>query len=123
MPDLAFSDLTLVKQHIRVDHDAEDTLLETYLLAAEQAVKGHVQRPLYPRLEDMPLPESPAYDRHQMVVNDAIMTAVMLLTARLYDGRNGGEMGGGDATLPQPVRTLLAPYRVWHREVEDDGRE
>lgn len=114
--------LDLVKQHLRVDHDSEDWLLQVYLDAAEQAVLGHIQRPVYADYENLPLLDAADYDEFQMRATAAIRIAIMMLVAQMYDDR-GAEEPTGDAVLPQPVRTLLAQYRVWRPEDVVDGEE
>jgi uncharacterized phage protein (predicted DNA packaging) len=81
-----------VKQHLRVLHDLEDSLIQLYLDAAA----GHVSRYLGDDLPD-PMPEP-------------IKAAVMLLTADLYVNRERQS----DEPLYQnkTYGLLLAPYRT-----------
>lgn len=114
--------LPQLKQHLRVDHDSEDALIQMYADAAEQAVLGHIQRRVYPEEVLLPLPDAPDYDEFHMHVTAAIRTAIMMLVAQMYDDRDA-ETPQGDAVLPQPVRMLLAQYRVWRPEDMVDGEE
>jgi uncharacterized phage protein (predicted DNA packaging) len=84
--------LEQVKAHLRVTHNAEDTLIYTYMDAAEMLVEKHLG-------DDMPDP-----------VPEPITAAMMLLTADLYTrrGRQSDRIiYDNDAYL-----LLLSPYRT-----------
>lgn len=115
---MAFTDINLVKLHCRVDADDDDALVGAYLASAEQSVVDYIQRPVYPVGSAMPADGDPGYSPYQMIVADPIVHAVLLLVAANYDDRDG-QADEVNAVLPRPVRALLAPYRVWHPEVED----
>lgn len=85
----------LVKQHLRVDHNDEDALIDAYIAAAIAHIDG---------------PDSylgcdfSAYE----ATPPAVTTALLLMVGDLYANR---ESGRGVVVGPAAAR-LLAPYRV-----------
>ncbi|QQN29339.1 head-tail connector protein [Pseudomonas syringae group genomosp. 3] len=92
-------ELSLVKAHLRVDHDEEDVLIQGYVDAALAHVEQHCDRVLVQ--SDPVLPEQMAFtmDIHQ---------AVLLLVGHWYANREA--VGTGLTTVPLAVDRLLA-YR------------
>ena len=79
--------LAVAKLFLRVEHDAEDGLIQTLIDAAQARVQGDVGTPLDP--------VSPAPLRH----------AVLMLVSRAYER--------DDRDMPiQPVEAWIAPYRA-----------
>ena len=80
--------LAEAKLFLRVEHDAEDGLIQTLIDAAQARVQGDVGTPLDP--------VSPA----------PLRLAVLMLVSRAYDARD-------DRDMPiQPVEAWIAPYRA-----------
>lgn len=80
-----------VKAHLRYDSDDNDAALQIMLDAAEQAIKTHC-------------------DPNQDLNTAAIKQAALLLIGYWDNNRNAEQ--GNDWYLPQPVLTLLTPYRT-----------
>lgn len=105
---MALVDLDLVKKHLRVDWDDEDTEIAAYQAAAETIVTEYLDRVV---LAAGPVPED---DPTAMVITPPITAAILLVTNDLFDNRTPGENDGA-AMLSPTVRRLLAPYRVWRQ--------
>lgn len=103
-------ELSLLKKHLRIFHDDEDDELDVYRSAAEAIVVEYIDREVVTTGE----PES----TDGIVVAPAIVAAILLVAADLYENREPDMKVNGDAILPRHVRSLLAPYRVW-RTLED----
>ncbi|MFT4184262.1 MAG: head-tail connector protein [Rhizobium sp.] len=103
---MSLLDIDLVKQHLRVDFDDDDTIIAAYQAAAETIVAEYIDREL------VSSGETPA-TTDGIAVTPAITVAILLLTAAMYENSEADEAAQRDAVLPQGVRTLLAPYRVW----------
>ena len=79
--------LAVAKLFLRVEHDAEDGLIQTLIDAAQARVQGDVGTPLDP--------VSPA----------PLRLAVLMLVSRAYER--------DDRDMPiQPVEAWIAPYRA-----------
>ncbi|WP_010216645.1 head-tail connector protein [Pseudomonas syringae group genomosp. 3] len=89
-------DLSLVKAHLRVDHDAEDDLIQGYVDGALSHVEQHCDRVLVEG--DPVLPE-------QMGFTKDIRQAVLLLVGHWYANREA--VGAGLTTVPLAVDRLL----------------
>lgn len=114
---MAIVPLETVKEHVRVDGDAEDAILAVYRDAAEAQIIDYLDRPIYPVGTVLPAEAEEGYEPFAITADPAIIAAVLLMTALLYEGREAG--GEGNAAPPMNVRMLLAPWRVW-RLTEDE---
>jgi uncharacterized phage protein (predicted DNA packaging) len=98
-------DLSLVKQHLRVDHDDEDVLIQGYIDAALAHVEQHCDRVL---VEGDPLlPE-------QMGLTKDVRQAVLLLVGHWYSNREAvmiGSNGVSASEVPLAYERLL-----WYRK-------
>lgn len=110
---MALVDTALVKRHLRVTWDTEDTEIEAYRDAAEDVIVQYLDRVV------VPAGQSTSGDA--IPVSGAITAAILLQTAELYDRRETPENNQGEAMLSPVVRRLLAPYRVWRTWEEDDA--
>lgn len=93
---MAFEYVTLeeVRDHLRYDDDANDTMLTAYTLAAEKAVKNYIKADV---------PSDAAHD---------IKVAVLLLVGYFDNYRNVDQDAPNYGNyLPDPVRMMLIPYR------------
>lgn len=98
-------DLFLVKQHLRVDHDDEDVLIQGYIDGAVAHVEQHCDREL---VEGNP--SSP----EQMGLTKDVRQAVLLLVGHWYSNREAVMIGanGNSATeVPLAFERLL-----WYRK-------
>ncbi|RMR06579.1 head-tail connector protein [Pseudomonas syringae group genomosp. 7] len=93
-------ELSLVKAHLRVDHDEEDVLIQGYVDAALAHIEQHCDRVLVET--DPALPE-------QMAFTKDIHQAVLLLVGHWYANREA--VATGLAEVPLAVGRLL-----WYRK-------
>ena len=77
------------KRHLRVAHDDEDDLLQTYILAASDAVRD----------------VATGWDG-EGDVPDRVRLAVLTRVATMYDNRNSAEAGKGELPMLTPLREL-----------------
>ncbi|MBI6798663.1 head-tail connector protein [Pseudomonas syringae] len=89
-------ELSLVKAHLRVDHDAEDDLIQGYVDGAVTHVEQHCDRVLVEG--DPVLPE-------QMGFTKDIRQAVLLLVGHWYANREA--VASGLTSVPLAVDRLL----------------
>jgi uncharacterized phage protein (predicted DNA packaging) len=87
---MALIDLTLAKQHLRVDHSDEDTLIGTYVAAALAHIKTYL-------------------NVHEIPIEDDVKAAALLLVEDLYANRSA-KIEGGIKDNPA-VTNLLHPHR------------
>ena len=90
--------LAEAKLHLRVDGADEDTLIQTYLDAAEAAAAQYLNRALY--ASDV------GTDATGLVMTKDIKVAVLLQVGAFYADREGV------AEMPTGSRVLLNPYRI-----------
>ena len=115
--------LQRAKQHLNMDHDQDDVLIEAYIGAASEAVKNYLKSASPYEVErdsnDDPIVDSsgdPIYvvdSSGDKQVKYAVQAATLLQLGFLYKDRdenanNAYEMG----YLPKPVTALLYPLRT-----------
>ncbi|AFK62788.1 phage protein DNA packaging protein [Advenella kashmirensis WT001] len=86
-------DVTQAKEHMRVDHDFEDTLIQTYIDAATAGVLDYLN------LAAMPIP-TPA----------PVTAAILLAVGDLYENRESKIENRSVDNLT--YKRLLDPYRA-----------
>lgn len=86
--------LELAKQHLRVDHDVEDELIQAYIDSAEDQVNRYLDR------------EEP-YETYP----PAVVGAVLLLVGALYDHREAIIVDSRELHEHPAVLALLGKYR------------
>lgn len=119
---LQYVTLQQAKDHLRVDHDAEDNDIELKIVAASSAVKSYLKsaspyEPLRdsndtPLLDsnDLPIPEEDS--NGDPILRWEVRAAVLILLGILYRDRDGQEMKDwAPGYLPAPVTALLYPLR------------
>lgn len=114
-------DLSELKKHLRVDGDEEDSLIVAYESAASARVQQWLGRPVYARIEDMPLAGAPGYDDYQVVADGAIRIAVLQYVDRMWNKRSGDGGASDDATPPRSIRELLSGHRVFSDMANANG--
>lgn len=98
---MAVVTLDEAKAHLRIDHDAEDELIGTYLAAATQSAADFIHRPIpWTDGEGAPV-EVPA----------PVKAAILLILGDLYEHREGRFVGTTPVDNPA-VQMLLWPYRM-----------
>lgn len=80
--------LVEVKEHLRVDHDDDDDLIQSYMASAVSSVLMFCNTSLVP-----------------IGAEAVFKTAAMMAVSDLYENREGGE------GLPRASQRLLWPYR------------
>lgn len=102
---MALLDLDVVKGHLRLLHDDEDTMVAVYQAAAEGIVAEYIDRAIVAGDTE---PEG-----DDIAINGPITAAILLVTSDLFERREPPEKNEGEAMLSPVIRRLLAPYRVW----------
>lgn len=108
---MSLVDLEAAKLHLRVDDEDEDSLIQIYLDAAEQAAIDFLNRNVYADQEALDAAAEPP-EALAMVVNAPIRAAVLLILGHLYANRENTVTGVSVQALPMGAHALLWPYRV-----------
>lgn len=114
--------LDRAKQHLNMDHDEDDTLIEVYVQAASGAVKNYLKSASPYEVErdsnDDPILDSsgdPIYvedSAGDKLVSYPVQAAVLLMVGFLYKDRDENPDSAFDrGYLPRPVTALLYPLR------------
>lgn len=111
------------KQHLNMDHDEDDNLIEVYVQAASGAVKNYLKSASPYEVErdsnDDPILDSsgdPVYvedSAGDKLVSYPVQAAVLLMVGFLYKDRDENPDSAFDrGYLPKPVTALLYPLRT-----------
>jgi hypothetical protein len=114
--------LQRAKQHLNMDHDLDDPLIEAYIGAASEAVKNYLKSASPYEVErdsnDDPILDSSgdsiyAVDSNgDKIVRYAVQAATLLQLGFLYKDRDENADGAYDmGFLPKPVTALLYSLR------------
>lgn len=114
--------LQQAKQHLNMDHDLDDPLIEVYIGAASEAVKNYLKSASPYEVErdsnDDPILDSsgdPIYavdSSGDKIVRYAVHAATLLQLGFLYKDRDENADGAYDmGYLPKPVTALLYSLR------------
>jgi hypothetical protein len=108
---MAFVTLQEAKDHLRVDGDDENLLIQLKLDAAEEQAVAYLQRNVYADQTalDNAVTAETAGER-PMVVNASLKAAILLIVGHLY--RNREDVGAQASEIPFGARDLLAPFRI-----------
>lgn len=110
------------KQHLNMDHDLDDVLIEAYIAAASGAVKNYLKSASAYEVErdsnDDPILDSsgdPVYvvdSSGEKLVSYPVQAAVLLMLGFLYKDRDENpDQAFQQGYLPKPVTALLYPLR------------
>ena len=88
---MAIISLSEAKEHLRVDQNNEDTLIQIYINAADEYIANYLNSASYPK-------------------NNAIKAAALLVVGGLYENRE--QYGEAEIKENPAVKNLLYPYRV-----------
>lgn len=97
-------DLALVKQHLRVLHNREDTLIKSYVDAALCEFESYTERKLY--LDQPALDADTTAPEYTAVLDSKITNGALLLAGYFYSVRDM------DAAMPRATERLWNSYRV-----------
>lgn len=97
-------DLALVKQHLRVLHNREDTLIQSYVDAALCEFESYTERKLY--LDKAALDADTTAPTYTAILDSKITNGALLLIGYLYSVRDM------DAKMPRATERLWNSYRV-----------
>lgn len=106
-----FLDLSVVKQHLRVDHQEEDELIEEMMQSAESRCEAYLNRDIFVSEEALnDAVSSGKILRYPMVITPYHKQAMMLLVGDFYYQRESAK----EATqhLPNAVLSLLWADRI-----------
>lgn len=95
-------DLTLVKLHLRVDGDEEDTLIGGYIEAAKAHIEQHCDRKIV---------DAVTVDPAEMELTKDVEQALLLLVGHWYTNREAVVAGAAPSAVPLAVDRLL-----WYRK-------
>lgn len=107
-------ELDIIKQHVRLEPDdtEDDALLDTYATAAARYVENHTGRTLYATVSAVPTDiDGNVTDEHALVLNDDLVTAMLLIIGTWYGNRESVVVGSISSELPMGVKALIEPYR------------
>tara|TARA_B110000196_G_scaffold317906_1_gene332078 strand:- start:11418 stop:11729 length:312 start_codon:yes stop_codon:yes gene_type:complete len=97
-------DLALVKQHLRVLHSREDTLIQSYVDTALCEFESYTERKLY--LDQDELDADTTAPTYTAILDSKITNGALLLIGYLYSVRDM------DASMPRATERLWNSYRV-----------
>jgi len=114
--------LARARQHLNMDHNEDDSLIEVYVQAASGAVKNYLKSASPYEVErdsnDDPILDSsgdPIYvvdSSGDKLVSYPVQAAVLLMVGFLYKDRDENPDSAFDrGYLPKPVTALLYPLR------------
>jgi hypothetical protein len=120
---MMYVSLQRAKQHLNMDHDQDDVLIEAYIGAASEAVKNYLKSASPYEVErdsnDDPMVDSsgdPIYvvdSSGDKQVKYAVQAATLLQLGFLYKDRDENANNAYDiGYLPRPVTALLYPLRT-----------
>lgn len=87
---MAIITLSEAKEHLRVDHSIEDTLIQLYIDTAEEYIENYLNAPSLP-------------------YNNSLRAAALLTVSDLYENRQGA--GEKDVKENPAVMRLMQPFR------------
>lgn len=105
-------DILVACKHVKAEHDEVDQVA-VYLAGAEQAAEDFLNRRFYATTDALAAAvlDGTAGD-DPIVINPAIVAAVLLILGHLYSNREDVVVGATVQALPQGAQSLLRPHRV-----------
>lgn len=107
--EISAEQLAQIKTHLRVDNDAEDTLIAAYASAAvdyvEKFCDGALVETLTPPVEAKDPPR-------EVLFTSGIWAAMLLLVGHWYANREAAAQNISE--VPLGVEALLIRHRRWH---------
>ena len=99
-------ELSIVKAHLRVGHDDEDSLIEGYRDAALSAFESWTNRTLIDPAHELPDPPGKA-----ITLSKSIQQGALLLIGHWYANRETVAVGVSAVELPMATNALWNPHR------------
>lgn len=99
-------ELSIVKAHLRVGHDDEDSLIEGYRDAAISAFESWTNRTLIDQAHELPDPPGKA-----IALSKSIQQGALLLIGHWYANRETVAVGVSAVELPMATNALWNPHR------------
>ncbi|MCA4113376.1 head-tail connector protein [Serratia marcescens] len=107
--EISEEQLAQIKLHVRVDHDADDELIKTYLDAAVDYVENYCDGKLVTELTPIVEVDIPP---REIIFTAGIWQAMLLLIGHYYSNREA--VGQSQIEIPLGVESLLYRHRKWH---------
>ena len=98
-------DLDVAKQHLRIDHDGEDELIQMQVEASIECASNYLNRSIIAS-------ESDRKGLNDIVINSSIKAASLLILGALYENRENEIIGSITSSLKFGAKSLLDPYRI-----------
>ncbi len=109
--EISAEQMALIKTHLRVDNDAEDSLITAYTAAAVDYVEKFCDGSLVESLSPPPEDKEPP---REVLFTPGIWAAMLLLIGHWYANREAVNVGNITSELPLGVEALLFRHRRWH---------
>lgn len=94
-----------VKRHLYIDFEADDKIIADYIDAAQEIIEKYLNVKLCDLVIDERLPFP-------------ILQAIKIMTANLYNNREGVSFNAVPYRVPFSFEYLLQPYKNYKRESE-----
>ena len=107
--EISAEQMALIKTHLRVDNDAEDSLITAYTTAAVDYVEKFCDGSLVESLSPPPEDNEPP---REVLFTPGIWAAMLLLIGHWYANREAASQNL--AETPLGVEALLLQHRRWH---------
>ncbi|HAU5716764.1 MULTISPECIES: head-tail connector protein [Serratia] len=109
--EISEEQLAQIKLHVRVDHDADDELIKTYLDAAVDYVENYCDGKLVTELTPIVEVDIPP---REILFTAGIWQSMLLLVGHWYANRESVNIGNITSEVPFGVDALLLRHRRWH---------
>ena len=109
--EISAEQMALIKTHLRVDSDAEDSLIAAYASAAVNYVEKFCDGTL---VESLTPPVAGEMPPREILFTSGIWAAMLLLIGHWYANREAVNVGIITSELPLGVEALLMQHRRWH---------
>jgi hypothetical protein len=97
-------DIDIARLHLRVDGNEEDAIIQVYLNAAIEYAKQYLNRNI--------VADESEKQGSDIVMNDSIKGAILLLLGHWYAHREEEALGTISTRLKMGTEALLFPYRI-----------
>ncbi len=109
--EISAEQMAQIKTHLRVDSDAEDSLIAAYASAAVDYVEKFCDGTL---VESLTPPVEGEMPPREILFTSGIWAAMLLLIGHWYANREAVNVGNITSELPLGVEALLMQHRRWN---------